>query len=174
MEAYRRYLDGDESAFAELVEAYYRNLVFFVNRYVHDPDAAEDVAIDTLTELVVHPKRYNFKTPLKTYLFSIARHKAMHYAAQQSRLSPLPEQEMPAQEKSLEDAMIADQRKQALNDAVRQLPKEQQIVIHLLYFEDLSGDDAAKVMGKSRKQIYNLTYRAKTALRSILEQKGEL
>ena len=64
--SYRRYLDGDEAAFDEILIAYRDALTFFINRYVHDLDAAEDLAIDSFLYLLVHKHRYNFKTPLKT------------------------------------------------------------------------------------------------------------
>lgn len=42
--SYRRFLDGDESAFNEIMEELFRSLVFFINGYVHDIHAAEDIA----------------------------------------------------------------------------------------------------------------------------------
>ena len=44
--------------------------------------------------------------------------------------------------------------------------------LYLLYFEGLSCEAAAKAMGKSRKQLYNLTARAKAAMREQLEKEG--
>ena len=64
--SYRRFLDGDESAFDEIMKELFDNLVFFIDRYVHDVHAAEDIAIDTFSDLVVNRRRYNFKVTLKT------------------------------------------------------------------------------------------------------------
>ena len=44
----------------------------------------------------------------------------------------------------------------------------------VVYFEDLTYDEAAKVMKKNRKQVDNLLYRAKKELRIILGKDGEL
>lgn len=49
--SYRRFLDGDESAFNEIMEELFRSLVFFINGYVHDIHAAEDIAIDAFSDL---------------------------------------------------------------------------------------------------------------------------
>lgn len=46
--SYRRFLDGDESAFDEIMKELFDNLVFFIDRYVHDIHAAEDIAIDMM------------------------------------------------------------------------------------------------------------------------------
>ena len=35
--SYRRFLDGDESAFEEIMQELFCGLVFFINGFVHDP-----------------------------------------------------------------------------------------------------------------------------------------
>ena len=70
--SYRRFLDGDESAFNDIMEQLFCKLVFFIDSYVHDIHAAEDIAIDTFSDLIVHKHRYNFKVTLKTYLYMIS------------------------------------------------------------------------------------------------------
>ena len=63
--SYRRFLDGDESAFNEIMEELFRSLVFFIDGYVHDIHAAEDIAIDAFSDLVVHRHRYTSKSHSK-------------------------------------------------------------------------------------------------------------
>ena len=65
-DSYRRFLDGEESAFEDIMRELFHGLVFFINGFVHDVHAAEDIAIDTFSDLVVHRHRYNFKVSLKT------------------------------------------------------------------------------------------------------------
>lgn len=175
--SYRRYLDGDEAAFDEIMRLYRDNLTFFINRYVHDLDAAEDLAIDTFMYLIVHPYRYHFGTPLKTYLFMIGRSRALDYLKHRNKLTMVElteaEGEIP-QEITLEEMILLDDRKQRLNRALFQLTEDMQLAVHLVYFEDLTYEDAARVMKKNRKQVANLLYRAKDKLRTILGKDGEL
>ena len=49
-----------------------------------------------------------------------------------------------------------------------------QEVIHLIFFEELSYAETAKIMKKNKKQIDNLLYRAKKELRTIIGKEGEL
>ena len=173
--SYRRYLNGDEEAFRQIVKEYFDNLVFFIDRYVHDYAAAEDIAIDAFTELIVHKHRYNFKVSLKTYLFMIGRSRALDYIKHRGKLQMVELTEAEAAEgTSLEEIVLADQRKRAVHAAIGQLSEELRIAVHLVYFEQLSCDEAASVMKKNRKQVYNLLYRAKNALRTILGEEGEL
>lgn len=175
--SYRRYLNGDEDAFREIVEEYFDSLLFFINRYVHDIAAAEDIALDAFTYLVVHKHRYNFRVSLKTYLFMIGRSRALDYLKHRSKLCMVELTEAAhaiSQDPSLEEMLLSDQRKQAVNQALAKLSEEMRLAVHLVYFEQLTADEAAKVLKKNRKQIYNLLYRAKKELRTILGKEGEL
>ena len=175
--SYRRFLDGDESAFDEIMKELFDNLVFFIDRYVHDIHAAEDIAIDAFSDLVVNKHRYNFKVTLKTYLFMLGRSRALNYIKHRKVINfvELTEADnISAEQETLEEIILADERKRVVNNALNSLPDDMRVVVHLIYFEDLSYDEAAKVMKKNRKQVDNLLYRAKKELRIILGKDGEL
>ena len=169
--SYRRYLDGDEEAFGDIVKEYFDNLVFFIDGYVHDYAAAEDIALDTFTQLVVNKKRYNFSVSLKTYLFMLGRSRALDYLKHKKKLHMVELSEamqLASEEPGLEEQLLRDARKQAVHRALAQLPEQMRAAVHLVYFEELSADEAGKVLKKNRKQVYNLLYRAKAALRGML------
>ena len=175
--SYRRFLNGDESAFDEIMKELFDNLVFFVDRYVHDIHAAEDIAIDAFSDLVVNKHRYNFKVTLKTYLFMLGRSRALNYIKHRKVINfvELTEADnISAEQKTLEEIILEDERKRIVNNALELLPDDMRVVVHLIYFEDLTYDEAAKVMKKNRKQVDNLLYRAKKELRIILGKDGEL
>ena len=175
--SYRRFLDGDESAFDEIMKEYFDNLAFFIDRFVHDIHAAEDIAIDTFSDLVVNKHRYNFKVTLKTYLFMLGRSRALNYIKHCKVIDFVELSEAdntPAEQETLEEIVLADERKRVVNNALNSLPDDMRVVIHLVYFEDLTYDEAAKVMKKNRKQVDNLLYRAKKELRIILGKDGGL
>ncbi len=173
--SYRRFLNGDESAFHEIMEALFRGLVFFINGYVHDMHAAEDLAMDAFSDLIVHPHRYNFKVSLKTYVYMLGRSRALDYLRHRKVLQfvDLSDADRLADEKELSEFVLADARKRTLSAAIGQLPEDMRVVIHLIYFEEMTYDEAARVMKKSRKQIDNLLYRGKKELRAILGKDGE-
>ena len=175
--SYRRFLDGDESAFDEIMKELFHGLVFFVDRFVQDTHAAEDIAIDAFSDLIVHKHRYNFKVSLKTYLYMIGRSRALDYLKHRKVIgfTELTEAaEVSGDEKTLEECVLSEERKRIVNAAVDRLPAEMQEVIHLVYFEEMTYEEAAKVMKKNRKQVDNLLYRAKKELRTLLGEDGEL
>ncbi len=175
--SYRRFLDWDESAFDEIMKELFHGLVFFVDRYVHDVHAAEDIAIDAVSDLIVHKHRYNFKVSLKTYLYMIGRSRALDYLKHRKVIAftELSEAaEVSSEEKTLEEQVLTEERKRVVNTAIADLPEDMRVVIHLIYFEEMTYEEAAKVMKKNRKQVDNLLYRAKKELRILLGEDGEL
>ena len=173
--SYRRFLDGDESAFEDIMKELFRGLVFFIDGFVHDTHAAEDIAIDTFSDLVVHKHRYNFKVSLKTYLYMVGRTRALDYLKHRKVIDFVELSESLTDETAaLEDIMLADERKRQVNAALAKLPADMRGVVHLIYFEEMTYEEAAKVMKKNRKQVDNLLYRAKKELRIVLGKDGEL
>lgn len=173
--SYRRFLDGDETAFDQIMEEYADGLIFFIYRYVLDYGDAEDIAIDVFSDLLVHRNRYNFKIPLKNYLFMLGRSRALNFIKRRNRIKPvdLVEAEPLFTEKDFpEEMFLVNEQKQLVHQALRQLPAEMEAAIHLIYFEELSYEEAAKVMKKTRKQVDNLLYRAKKQLQRILGKEG--
>ena len=177
---YRRFLAGDENAFVEIVDAYRESLIFFLYGFTGDLNAAEDLAEDVFVEVLLHPGRYRFQCALKTWLFTIGRNKAVSFLRKTSRLHLVPPDEAgrlaeaadSTETADLEAAVLDSEEKRQLYDAMDQISKEYRMALHLVYFEELTCEDAATVMKKNRKQVENLVYRGKQSLRKVLEQEG--
>lgn len=170
---YKRFLQGDESAFEEILNTYREGLMFFINRYVNNVDVAEDLAADVFAYLIFKPKKYNFKVSLKTYLYMIGRSRALDWLRKESKRRHIPIDELysepSSQDRTLEEAVIAEEEKRRLYDALEKLPADYKTAMHLVYFEGLTYEDTARIMKKDKKQIENIVYRAKKSLRRLLE-----
>ena len=174
--SYRRFLGGDKAAFDEIMKELFTGLVFFIDRYVRNLHTAQDIAIDVFSDLIAYPNRYNFRVSLKTYLYMLGRSRALDHLRRQKhiRFVELSEADMLADEHNdLEQQLLADEQKQAVNAAIAKLPQDMQAAVHLVYFEQMSYQEAARVMKKNHKQVDNLLYRAKKELRIILGEDGE-
>ena len=138
--SYRRFLNGDESAFDDIMKELFNNLVFFINGYVHDIYAAEDIAIDVFSDLIVHKHRYNFKVTLKTYLFMIGRSRALNYIKHRKVIDfveLIEADETMDEQENLEKNILEDEKKLIVNRAIDKLADDMRVVIHLIYFENI-------------------------------------
>ena len=76
------------------------------------------------------------------------------------------------EEIDLEKAYLAVERKMAVHRAMKKLHPEYRQVLWLIYFDGFSSAEAGLVMKKSSRQMKNLVYRAKSALKSELDKEG--
>lgn len=171
-ECYERYRNGDNTGFDELMELYRESLIFFLLRYLSSVEDAEDAAEDAFVALLLHPYRPGKGASLKTYLFTLGRNRALNILKRQKREQALRDVTLPEPSmkdyRALEDRLCSTESSRELLKAMETLPGEYCEALYLLYFEGLSVSDTAKVMKKTKKQIENLSYRGRNALREKL------
>lgn len=171
--SYRRFLDGDQSGFDELIKDYRVPLIYFINGFLNNIDESEDVAEEAFMELIVHPHRYSFRSSFKTYLFTIARNKAVDRVRREKKLSPLQIDDMELEDiERFDRDILKNENSQMLQSAMKKINPEYAVLLRLLYFEDMTSEQAGKILKKNKRQIANLTYRAKNSLRRAMEEEG--
>lgn len=78
----------DEAAFMELVQRYHASLVRLANIYVHDQAIAEDVAQEAWLGVLRGLDRFEGRSSLKTWLFTILTNRAKTRAQREKRTVP--------------------------------------------------------------------------------------
>ena len=160
-------------SFEELVLRHRNNLIYFVQRYVKDIYIAEDIAQDAFVYIYLYKDKFDFKFNMKTFIYTIAKNKAIDYIRKNDRVIPVVDYEdLKLQENELESKVILNEEKKIVNDAIKKLNQDYQAAIFLIDFQDFSYLDAAKALGKSVTQFKILIFRARKALRLILEKEG--
>ena len=173
--SYRRYRNGDDQGIAEIIEEYQEGLMLYLNGYVGNLSLAEDLTEDTFVRLVTKKPRYNGKSSFKSWLYGIGRHVAADAIRRGVRLPCVSLSEVEAYLADRQDServYLRKEDREALHRGLATLPPEYRAALWLLYFEGFSTDEAAVALGKSRRQMANLLYRAKQSLRITLEKEG--
>ena len=75
-ELLKRYREGDEVAFREIVERYKNSLYSFLRRFLNRQDLVEDVFQETFLQLFASRDSFDASRPLRPWLFTIAANKA--------------------------------------------------------------------------------------------------
>lgn len=131
---------------------------------------AEDV-LQTVYLLIIQGKaRYGEQADFKTWLFAVIRNQSAKEARRQMirRLFLLrPENEQPSRPRALPpDASLEKaERAHAFQAALDALPRRQREVLHLVFYEDLTIAEAARVMGVSLGSARQHYERGKAKLR---------
>ena len=173
--SYRRFLEGDDNGIVEIIRDYKDGLILFLNRYVNNIHIAEELAEDTFFRLVTRKPRFVANHSFKTWLFTIGRNIAINYIRRADKIADIPIKDLEtiyADEYSLEKAYLQEERKIIVHRALSRIKAEYSQVLFLKFFEDLSNEQIAVVMRKTRRQIENLIYQAKQSLKSELNKEG--
>lgn len=141
----------------------------FAYALVRDHDAADDLVQDTLERAL---SRWTLRRPdgdLRAWLFTILHN--LHVSGLRQRLRRGPHLDL---DKAPPPGVAATQESGlAMQDvlaALDQLPEEQRSLLLLVGVEDLSYDDAAKVMGVPTGTVMSRLSRGRQRLRNILEK----
>ena len=173
-EAYRRFLAGDDRGLEQVIGLYKDSLIFFLMQYVKSADIAEELTEDTFVTLAVKCPSFSESAKFRTWLFTIARNKALNYLHSAAFRKNVPRDE--AEEVSLpgsaEQRLLEQERYRSLYGAMDRLPENQREMIWLVYFEEMSVSQAANVIKKTQRQGNSILFRARKNLKAILEKEG--
>ncbi|MBP5490124.1 MAG: sigma-70 family RNA polymerase sigma factor [Lachnospiraceae bacterium] len=171
-DSYRRFLEGDNAGIREIIETYFDGLALYLNNYVDNLSDAEDLAEETIIELGTKKPRFSGRSSFKTWLYAIGRHRAIdHLRRRTKEVVGIPEdiERQIADTETVEERCMRDEEKKELYRAMRNLKPEYRRVLWLKYFESMSVDEIALVIGRSRHSVYHLSERAVKELRERLE-----
>ncbi len=173
-ELYKRFLEGSMEAFEELVIKHKDSLIFFVERYIKDFQAAEDIAQEVFASIFVFKEKYNPKYSFSTYIYTIARNKAVDYIRKNKRTYLIDHRDYHqlSGDYKLEEIVLKKEEKKEVLYGLSFLKEEQQVAIYLVDFMDMSYKEAMKIMHKTLPQFKILLYRARKALKARLEKEG--
>ena len=172
---YEKYLKSDDqSAFAVVYDHHHESLTFFLYTMVGNMEDAEELMLDAFAVAASKTAKFTGRggAAFKTWLYGIAKNKAkMHLRRKKAITVPLSE-EIITEEGLPEEKTIEKERDKKLYQSLSDIHKDYREALYLMYFEQMSIDEIATVMKKSKKQIYNLVARGKQALKEALERKG--
>lgn len=159
-----------------VMREHFYGLVYFVDRYIHDLHAAEDIAMDVISDLLAGSRYKKERASLKTYLYMRGRSRALDLLRRRKALPTCGMDELagePDEREELEARVVSNERRRIVRSALDKLPGDMREAVHLIYFEELSYEQAARVMKKNRKQVDNLLYRAKKELKNIIGEENK-
>ncbi|MBQ0092037.1 MAG: RNA polymerase sigma factor [Clostridiales bacterium] len=173
--SYRRYMDGDNDAFALLVEEHYDALALYLNTFVHSLPVSEELAEDTFVRIAVRKPAFRGQSSFRTWLFAIGRNIARDYLRKETKLREKTADGIPewtADDTEIERDYILGEQKKHLHRAMLKLKREYRTVLWLVYFEDMTTEQASVAIGKSKSSTEHLVRRAKQALKEQLLKEG--
>jgi RNA polymerase sigma-70 factor (ECF subfamily) len=163
----RRALRADPQSFGELCSRYYPSLVAVADSVLLDHQLAEDAAQETLAEACRQLAKLKKPERFGPWVAAICRNVAKDMLRERWRQRE-PVADCPAQECGRED----DDRAAILDQALQQLPGHLREVVFLRFYNEMSYEQMAKVLGASEQTIDGRLRRAKKRIAEYLARKG--
>lgn len=173
-EYYRCFLDGDDEGLVRLIERFKEPLTLYLCSITGNVFSAEELMEETFFRLASRKPRFSGRSSFKTWLYAIARNLAVDQLRREAKRPtvPLDEALASAELAGVEEQYLKSEEKIAVHRALGRVSPEYRQALWLSYFEELPNGEIARVTGRSKRQVENLLYRAKHALKAELEKEG--
>ncbi|SKC15774.1 RNA polymerase sigma factor [Dyadobacter psychrophilus] len=175
-ELWNRFRQHDEQAFDELAERRYRLLFNYATKFTKDTELIKDCIQDLFLELWYRRTRLTDTSYVTVYLICALRNNLLRKLKVNTRLDDSADIAVSCEgftdNLTIETMLISSesmsQKEREIRNAINRLPKRQQEVIFLKFYEGLSNDEIAKVMEIERQTVSNFIYRAIAQLKNDL------
>jgi RNA polymerase sigma-70 factor (ECF subfamily) len=163
--------EGSHDAFSVLVRRHTARFYRLAYRYVQTKQAAEDVVQDAFLKLWEDPGKWQpgRNSKFTTWFYRIVVNLCLDW---QKRKRPMEfDQELQGVDEGPtpeQTTMLAQERK-ILEKEIAALPERQRTALTLCFAEDLSNQEAARVMGVNLKALQSLIMRAKGTLKERMK-----
>lgn len=161
---------GDKTALEALATRYYRPLFHYGTRFTTNHALIEDGLQDLFLDIWEKKHTLTVVKSVKAYLFTAIRHNLLHRVRRDQLFTVF--EETDDYEDSVfspESLLLAHEYEQTQKDLLKQsldrLPRRQREAIYLRYYEELSYEEIASVMGLTRQVVANYLQHALLTLR---------
>ncbi|UUV20398.1 sigma-70 family RNA polymerase sigma factor [Flavobacterium sp. CBA20B-1] len=169
----QQYASGNEMALAQLIERHKSRIYSFIFSKVKDRDLSDDIFQETFIKVIntIKKENYNEEGKFLPWVMRIAHNLIIDHFRKQSKVKMQRDQEeysifgkMIDNQMNIEAQMIAGQIEDDLHLLVLKLPEDQQEIIRLRLYDDLTFKEIAELndisintaLGRMRYAIINL------------------
>ncbi|MEO0098897.1 MAG: sigma-70 family RNA polymerase sigma factor [candidate division WOR-3 bacterium] len=188
-ELVRKAKEGDERAFADLVQRYEKRIYNLAYRMLQNAEDAADVLQETFLRAFRHLKKFKEKSSFYTWLYRIALNVSLRKLKKRQReggkvsIEEMGEERLIARkdggngaevldyEFSLEEEMKKRRIIETVRRALAEVPPDWRSVLILRDMEGLSNEEVAEVLKISLPAVKSRLHRGRVFLRNLLTEK---
>jgi len=177
--------EGNQKAFAELMNNYRDSLYFMMLKMTNDSIDAEDMTIEAFGKAFKNLKNYTPDFAFSTWLFKIASNNCIDFLRKRKNFVFSLDQRMPDAENidfaqniqctcpDPEERIITKQKHKELRDIVDKIKPHYKTLIELRYFKEFSYDEIATQLDLPLGTVKAQLFRARELLYQILKSGQE-
>lgn len=168
-ELIKSYREGDEAAFKEIYQLFAPKIYRFAYSFLKDKAQSEEIVQITFISLWENRQNFDQEKALEPYLFTICKRLILDNFRKVTSTNILREKlllKISQSHNETEDDIILSDLMVFAEKAIKELPKQQQIVFRLSRFEGLSYEEIGERLNLSKYTVKNHLAVAVKTLRS--------
>jgi len=165
------YREGDKNAFEKVFDLYYRSIVYYALKILHEDSYAEDIVSESFRKAWEHRERMETPRHLENFLYFVTRNACISYLRSDrviqstekewSRISDDEERGNPVDLERLQTELI-----QVITQHLEKLPGGD--ILRMSYLEGMSTKDIATQLNITENTVYIAKSRSLKALRTMI------
>jgi RNA polymerase sigma factor (sigma-70 family) len=176
---------GDQKAFADLLNNYRDSLYFMLLKMTNNPTDAEDLTIEAFGKAFKNLGQYTPDYAFSTWLFRIAANNCIDFLRKSRRIQIVDNMDnggdeytdytanIPANTPGPDEHVIAKQKIRLMREVVERLKPHYRQLVELRYFSELSYEEIATRLDLPLGTVKAQLFRARELLYQILKDKQE-
>lgn len=161
-------INKDEKILRSFYTAHKKQLTLFIYRQFNEQELAEDLTQEIFIDFIEGIRDFRGGSSLKTYLFTIARHKVIDYIRKKKikkiLFSALPQIVVEKAASVLfNDELSKSELNEKIHKTINSLPNDYRVVLRLKYIEGYKVKDIAQKLSLSFKSTESILFRARIA-----------
>ena len=163
----RRALQADPASFGELCRRYYASLIAVADSVLLDRHLAEDAAQETLAQACRQLPQLRRPERFGPWAAAICRNVAKDMLGRRIRQSEVAPDHGPCAPDPREEA-----QREILTEALQQLPPQLREVVFLRFYDGMSYEQIAHVLGATHQSVDGRLRRAKKKIAAFMKKRG--
>jgi RNA polymerase sigma factor (sigma-70 family) len=176
--------NGDEKAYAELMQRYKKPVYHMILKMVRNVDDAEDLTIEAFAKAFRNLKKFNPEFTFSTWLFRIATNNCIDFIRKKKldtmSISNSFKDEGESADMDIKDfnldpqeEAIKSQKVEIIQTIVTKLPAKYQTLVKLRYFEELSYEEIAEEIEAPLGTVKAQLHRARELLYDLIKNRKD-
>ncbi len=179
VELVQQAVEGDQKAYAELMERYRDAIYFMLLKMVNNAADAEDLTIEAFGKAFKNIRQYTANFAFSTWLFKIASNNAIDFM-RKKKLSNVSIDDtlrdvesvpinIRSEQPTPEESLISEQKIMMLRSVVAKLKPRYRRLVELRYFYEYSYEEISEEMDLPIGTVKAQLFRARELLQNILK-----
>lgn len=165
---------GDPNAFGELYGKYAGLILRYLYVRVRDQEGAQDLTQEVFVRVIkgIGGFEYRGEKSFLGWLYTIANNVLIGQARRKRAISTPLDQSIELIDPRGQDDVISIYDRVSLQQAISQLTQDQQQVLTLKFFADMTNNEIAATIGRTEGAVKALQHRALQSLQQIMVREG--